>query len=54
MSVTLSITVVVIVLCRDMAEGNGRAIVEALAAMAQAMQAQQNPPVDEFRSLSRF
>ena len=37
-----------------MAEGNDRAIAEALAAMAQAMQAQQNPPVDEFRSLSRF
>lgn len=37
-----------------MAEENGRAIAEALAAMAQAMQAQQNPPVDEFRSLSRF
>ena len=33
---------------------NDQAIADALAAMAQAMQAQQNPPVDEFRNLGRF
>lgn len=31
-----------------------RAIVDALAAMAQAMHAQQNPPVDEFKGLGKF
>ena len=39
---------------QGMAGENDRAIAEALAAMAQAMQAQQNPPVDEFRNLGRF
>lgn len=37
-----------------MAEGNDRAIVDTLASMAQAMQAQHNPPVDEYKSLGRF
>ncbi|XP_050907359.1 uncharacterized protein LOC127120836 [Lathyrus oleraceus] len=39
---------------QSMAGENDRAIAEALAAMAQAMQAQQNPPVDEFKNLGRF
>ncbi|KAI5446376.1 hypothetical protein KIW84_014274 [Lathyrus oleraceus] len=38
----------------SMAGESDRVIAEALTAMAQAMQAQQNPPVDEFRNLGRY
>lgn len=33
---------------------NDKVIVEALEAMAQELQDQQNPPVDEFRGLGKF